>query len=127
MSIARNGLFLYGANMVTMISGYLFWFVITKLIGSHSAEMIGLTSSTIALSTLFSTVALLGIPAAIQRFIGKHFFENDFASISALLRTSLILVFSVSVSMSLIILSLGSQVMSFTKLSWDLLVVSMLI
>jgi len=76
MDVAKSGLYIFSANILSMFIGYLFWILLSKLTGSQAAEMIGYVSSAVAFSTVISTISLLGIPLAVQRFIGKAYAEK---------------------------------------------------
>ena len=126
MSVAKSGLYIFGANFLNLFSGYLFWVLLSRFAGSQGPEMIGYVSSAVAFSTVISTISLLGIPLAVQRFIGKAYAEKKTILISSFFATSLIIVLITSISASAIIIIFHEQVMSFTKFSWQFLAASVI-
>jgi len=126
MDVAKSGLYIFSANILSMFIGYLFWILLSKLTGSQAAEMIGYVSSAVAFSTVISTISLLGIPLAVQRFIGKAYAEKKSILISSFFVISLIIVSITSISASTIIIVLREQVILFTKFSWEFLVASVI-
>jgi len=74
---------------VSMFSGYVFWFIMSKL---STTEVIGTASALVSLVAIFSTVATLGVPSGVQRFLGRSFSEQKIHESNALVRSSLVLV-----------------------------------
>jgi len=62
----RNSLFLMGSTAIMAAVGFFFWIVAARL---YSQEAIGLAGSLISMSTLLATVATLGFPATLIRFL----------------------------------------------------------
>lgn len=124
MSIGRSGLYIYISNMLNMVFGYVFWLLVANFTGAEGPASVGVVSATISFSTMMSSVLLLGTPFGIQRFIGKEYAQNDFASISSLLASSMSLVLVLSILASVIILAFGQQAILLTKLPWEFLIAS---
>jgi O-antigen/teichoic acid export membrane protein len=72
--VAKGALFIYIETLVSMGSGYIFWFIMSKI---SNPEAIGLSSTIISFTVIFSTLASIGIPLGVQRFLGKSFLHND--------------------------------------------------
>src|SRR5437879_8055838 len=100
MSVAKSGLYIFGANILNMFFGYLFCVLLSNFAGSQGPEMIGYVSSVVAFSTVISTISLLGIPMAVQRFIGKAYPEKNSTLISSFFGTSFVIVLITSISAS---------------------------
>jgi O-antigen/teichoic acid export membrane protein len=127
IEVGRNGVYIYIANMLNMILGYLFWILIAKFMGIDSASSIGTVSGAISFSTLLVSITLFGIPTGIQRFIGKSYVDRDMKSISSLIASSLILIVSISLLASIGIIAFEGRIISITKLSPELLVGSIIL
>ena len=71
-----------------MIYGYAFWYILSKI---TTPDVIGISSSLISLAVIFISIASIGIPIGVQRFLGKMFLERKFEDISVFVRTSLLI------------------------------------
>jgi O-antigen/teichoic acid export membrane protein len=76
--VGKGALFIYLETLVSMGSGYIFWIILSKI---STPNAIGISSTIVSLITIFSTIASIGIPQGVQRFLGKSFSEkkNDVA------------------------------------------------
>src|SRR2546427_3632473 len=72
-----------------MFSGYAFWFIMSKL---TTSEIIGTTSALVSLATIFSTLAAIGVPSGVQRFLGRIFSEQKIEDANVFVKASLVLV-----------------------------------
>lgn len=88
LQIGRGAAFLYIENISTMIYGYAFWYILSKI---TTPDVIGISSSLISLAVIFTSIASIGIPIGSQRFLGKMFIERKFEDISLFVRTSLLI------------------------------------
>lgn len=82
-------MFLYIENAVTMAYGYFFWFILSRI---TTADVIGISSSLISISTIFVALSCVGIPLGSQRFLGKLFMENRLEDAKVVIFDSLLLV-----------------------------------
>lgn len=87
--MAKGATYLYLETLIAMLSGYIFWIVMSKL---ASPEVIGTSSALVSLAVIFMTAATIGIPAGIQRFLAKSFAEQKIDDAKIYLRSSLILI-----------------------------------
>jgi len=78
------------------------WFVLTKI---TTSEIIGISSTVVAIATIFFTGATIGTPIGIRRFLGKSFAEDKLEDFKIFVKASLILV-SVGILVSSIIILL---------------------
>ncbi|TLX79335.1 MAG: hypothetical protein E6L00_08210, partial [Thaumarchaeota archaeon] len=79
-----------------MCSGYVFWFVISKITTAEiskitTTEIIGNSAAVISLATIFATIATIGVPTGVQRFLGKNFSEEKLENVKVYLKVSLFL------------------------------------
>ncbi|MGI0021275.1 MAG: hypothetical protein ACRD9Q_00295 [Nitrososphaeraceae archaeon] len=72
-----------------MFSGYAFWFVMSRL---TTSDIIGTASTLVSLATIFSVVAIIGVPTGVQRFLAKIFSEQKIQDARVFIRASLVLV-----------------------------------
>jgi O-antigen/teichoic acid export membrane protein len=93
-TIGKGAAYVYIENIATMISGYTFWIIMSKLI---SPEIIGISSSIVSFSGILTIIAALGIPTGIQRFLGRSFSEENIAEAKRYVNISIVLV-SIGVS-----------------------------
>jgi len=72
--VIRGGLWLYARSLANNITGYAYWFLVSRIAG---AEALGLSSATVSLATLISGILALGVPTALQRFLGMALGRKD--------------------------------------------------
>ena len=65
--VVRGGFWLYLRSLVNNFSGFIYWMVLSAMGG---AEIIGLTSATVALAGMVSSSLSLGVEAGVRRFVG---------------------------------------------------------
>jgi len=71
---ARGALYLYLGSIVTMVFGYLYWAIVSKMV---TPDAVGLASTTVSIAMLVSCLTIFGVPIGIQRFLGKAFGNRD--------------------------------------------------
>ena len=81
--------FIFIESLVALISGYLLWITLTKI---ATPEIIGTSSTVISISIIFSTIATIGIPVGVSRFLAKGFYERRIEEVKIFVKNSLILV-----------------------------------
>lgn len=72
--VARASMYLYLSTIVSQVSGYLFWLVMTGLIG---AEGLGYVAALSSLSSLLASLISLGTGQALTRYIGECYGRNE--------------------------------------------------
>lgn len=82
-----------------MFSAYVFWLILSKI---TTPEVIGTSSAVVSLSTIFTTVVIIGVPTGVQRFLGKSFSEQRFEDTRVFVKASLIMV-----SLPIVVCSIG--------------------
>jgi len=78
--VVRGGLWLYIDSILIYAIGYIYWLIISRIGG---ASIVGYASTTISLANIIQTIALLGIPIGLQRFIGKTFGEKNYSELKS--------------------------------------------
>lgn len=71
--LGRGAAYIYIQIVVSAISAYVFWLIMTQL---TSSAVIGTLSAIIAITEILSSFALIGIQDSVQRFLGKTFSER---------------------------------------------------
>ncbi len=71
-----------------MLFGYIFWLIMSKI---TTPQVIGVSSTVVSLGAIFATVANIGIPIGVQRFLGKSFSERKLSDAKVYVKTSLLL------------------------------------
>lgn len=92
-----------------------------------SPESIGISSAIISLTTIFSTVASIGIPMGIQRFLGKSFSDNNRETTRAFVKSSFILTLFGMISVSIIFILLQTWLYQTFNLDFPLLILSIIL
>ena len=62
--VARESIFIYGANLIASLTGFLYWVVAAKIV---SSEVLGTASTIISLTNITITISTLGLGTAILR------------------------------------------------------------
>ncbi len=87
--VGKGAAYVYIETVISMISGYVFWFVMAKI---TTSEIIGISSTIVSLATIFITIVTIGIPNGVQRFLGKSFFEQKIEDAKVFVKASLFLI-----------------------------------
>ncbi len=107
-----------------MGSGYIFWFIMSKI---STPETIGISSTIISLTVIFSTIASIGIPMGVQRFLGKSFLENNLDVTKKFVKASFILTSLGIIAVSMIFILLQSWLYQTFSLDFSLLILSLIL
>jgi O-antigen/teichoic acid export membrane protein len=124
LAIGRGAIYLYLQFLASIISGYVFWILLTRF---TTTETIGNLALIISLADIFANIAILGIPDGIQRFLAKSFSEKKLADARVLVRISLTLLFGGIVVSSVILLFFNGWFLNVFGISFDLIVIINLI
>src|SRR5207248_6579176 len=87
-TVVKGAAYIYVETIVAMVSGYIFWLIISRI---TTSQVIGSSSAVVSLGTIFSIAAGLGIPSGIQRFLGKSFSDHNQEEIKILAKASLLM------------------------------------
>jgi len=71
--LGRGAVYIYIQFIISAISGYFFWLIMTQV---TTSAVIGSLSVVIATTEILSSVAIVGLPDSLQRFLGKSFYER---------------------------------------------------
>jgi O-antigen/teichoic acid export membrane protein len=122
--VAKGALFIYIETLVSMGSGYIFWFILSKI---ASPETIGISSTIISLTVIFSTIASIGIPLGVQRFLGKSFMENNIDVTKKYVKASFNLTSLGLIVVSIVFILLQSWLYQAFSLDFSLLILSVIL
>jgi O-antigen/teichoic acid export membrane protein len=87
-SLGRGAGYIFIETVIGFISGYLLWLILARL---TTPEIIGTSSAVVSLASIFTTVAALGVPTGVSRFLARFFHEKDLESATIFVKVSLIL------------------------------------
>ncbi len=119
-NVAKGAAFLYVESIVSMLSGYIFWLLISKF---TTPQTIGASSAVVSLSAIFSILAGLGVQTGVVRFLGKSFSSNKMGDARLYIISSLIItVLGIVVFTTVIFLSFNWLSLAF-KIDSNLLIV----
>jgi len=62
--VARESIYIYGANLIASLTGFLYWVIAAKIV---SSEVLGTASTIISLTNITVTISTLGLGTAILR------------------------------------------------------------
>ena len=116
--VVRGGLWLYLRSLVNNLSGFIYWGAISAIGG---AEIVGLTSATVALASVVSGLLSLGEGAGVQRFVGACRGRGDEEGVSNYFWSTVLFRIITFVPTGLVMMTLGLLGLSFGGLSSDML------
>ena len=87
-AVGRGAAFIYIETVTSMVFGYVFWIVMSKI---SSTDVIGASSAVISFASIIAVIANIGIPTGIQRFLGKSFSEQLTNDTKKLIESGIIL------------------------------------
>jgi O-antigen/teichoic acid export membrane protein len=122
--VGRGALFIYFETLISMFSGFVFWIIMSKV---STPNAIGISSTMVSLVTIFSTIASIGIPLGIQRFLGKSFSEKKENIAKEFVKASFILSSLGILACSIVFLLLHERFYQLFNLDFSLLVVSIIL
>jgi len=111
--VVRGGLWLFIDSILIYSIGYIYWLIISRIGG---ASIVGYASTTTSLATIIQTIALLGIPAGIQRFIGKTLGEKSYSELKSYFASSITFATIILTSTSILIYFLLQPLHTITHL-----------
>lgn len=122
--IGRGAAFIYIETVTSMVFGYIFWIVMSKI---SSTDVIGESSAAISFAGIIAVIANLGIPTGIQRFLGKSFSEQRSNDVKKLIQSGIILSTLGVVVCIIVILFLKPQLDVVFRIDSNLLVIAMVL
>jgi len=123
-TVGRGAAYIYIETIASIISGYVFWIIMSKI---TTTETIGISSTVVSFAAIVAVIANIGIPTGIQRFIGKSFSENNLDDVKGFVITSLILVCMGIVTCGGLILIIQSWLPGTFGFDYGLVIISILL
>lgn len=122
--VGRGAAYIYIETIASMISGYIFWIIMSKI---TTTEIIGISSALISFTGIVTVIASIGIPTGVQRFIGRSFSEKKLDEAKTLMTTSLLLLCIGIVACSIIIVIIQNSIYGIFGFDFGLMIISILI
>jgi len=116
--VVRGGLWLYLRDLVNTLSGFIYWMIISAIGG---AEIIGLTSATVALAGIVSGFLSLGEATGVRRFVGACKGRGDKEGVANYFWSTTLFRIATFVPVGLVMIVLGLLGLSFGGLDSDML------
>ena len=116
--VVRGGLWLYLRSIVNNLSGFIYWMAISAIGG---AEIVGLTSATIAFAGIVTSFLSLGEEMGVQRFVGECRGRGDVEGATNYFWTTTLFRIATFTPVGLAMIVLGLFGASFGSLSNDVL------
>jgi len=124
LEVGKGGAYVYFETISSMVLGYAFWFIMTKI---STSEVIGISSAMISLATIFTSIVTLGIPNGVQRFLGISFAENRIEEAKVYVKSSILLISFGIITTVAIILIAQSWLSDTFKITHNLIIVAILL
>ena len=122
-TFGRGAAYIYIETIAALISGYIFWVIISKI---TTSETIGISSTLISLAGIVTVVASIGIPTGVQRFIGKSFGDKKLDEAKTLVSVALFLVCMGIAACSIVILIAQNWIHSIYDFDLELILIAIL-
>ena len=88
-TFGRGAAYIYIEVIASLISGYIFWIIMSKI---TTSETIGISSTLFSMAGIVAVIASIGIPTGVQRFLGKSFSDKKLDEAKTLVSVALFLV-----------------------------------
>ena len=122
-TLGRGAAYIYIETIASLISGYIFWIIMSKI---TTSETIGISSTLVSLAGIVAVVANIGIPTGVQRFIGKSFSEKKLDEAKTLVAVALLLICMGISACSIVILVAQNWIHEIFDFDLDLLLIAIL-
>jgi O-antigen/teichoic acid export membrane protein len=119
----KGATYLYIENIGTMIGGYIFWLILSKL---TTTDIIGISSTVMSLAYIFSIVAAMDISISVPRFLGKNFSEQKLEDAKVFVKAALLLTSIGIAASSIVILASHNWIYDNFKIDFNLIIVTIL-
>lgn len=124
LEFGKGAAYLYIETITAMFSGYLFWLILSRI---TTTEIIGTSSAVVSFATIFITVATIGVPNGVQRFLGKSFFEKKIQDSKVSVKASTLIVSIGIVGSSVLILVTKDWILNVFRIDFSLVAISLLL
>jgi O-antigen/teichoic acid export membrane protein len=88
-TMGKNATYLYVESIIAMVAGYVLWLFLSSL---SSPDVIGIASTVVSLSVIFSQIVDIHVSVGGVRFLGKSFAEGNLEDVKLLVTACLIIV-----------------------------------
>ena len=122
-TVGRGAAYLYIESISALISGYIFWIIMSKI---TTSETIGISSTLFSLAGIVAVVASIGIPTGVQRFIGKSFSDKKLDEAKTLVSVALFLVCMGIAACSIVILIAQNWIHGIFDFDLELILIAIL-
>ena len=122
-TFGRGAAYIYIETIAALISGYIFWIIMSKI---TTSETIGISSTLISLAGIVTVVASIGIPTGIQRFIGKSFSDKKLDEAKTFVSVALFLVGMGIAACSIVILITQNWIYEIFDFDLELILIAIL-
>lgn len=118
--VGKGVIYLYIQLISSMISGYVFYILLTRI---TTTEIIGTFSLVISISEIFANIAIIGMPDSIQRFLGKSILQNKLSDAKVFVKISLVYLSLGILTSSAIIIIIRDWLSNVFGISFNLIIV----
>jgi O-antigen/teichoic acid export membrane protein len=122
--IGRGAAYIYIETIASLISGYIFWLIMSKL---TSSEVIGTSSTVVTFATIVAVTAGLGITTGMQPFIAKSLSEKKIEDAKIYFISCLLLVCIGIFVCCISVLIAGNWIAKSFGIEFDLILIAILL
>lgn len=122
LRIGKNASYVYMDIIIAMTVGYLLWILLSRLI---PPDLIGLASTVISFSTVFSIIADLGVSRGSTIFLGKNILHGNVEEAKSVVTASMLIVVTGIIAVGLSIFFFRTFI--FPDFSSEIILISILI
>src|SRR4030095_5413428 len=122
-TVGRGAAYIYIESIASLISGYIFWIIMSKI---TTSETIGISSALISFASIVSVIANMGVPTGVQRFLGKSFSEKKLDEAKKMVLVALFLICMGIAACSLTIVIVQNWIQDVFEFDLPLLLIAIL-
>lgn len=122
-TVGRGAAYIYIETIASLISGYIFWIIISKI---TTTETIGISSTLISFAGIVSVIANIGVPTGVQRFLGRSFSEKKLEEAKKMVLVAMILICMGIAACSLTIVLIQNWIQDVFDFDLPLLLIALL-
>ena len=122
-TVGRGAAYIYIESIASLISGYIFWIIMSKI---TTSETIGISSTLISFASIVSVIASIGVPTGVQRFLGKSFSEKKLDEAKKIVSVALFLICIGIAACALTIIIVQSWIENIFEFDLTLLLIAIL-
>ena len=122
-AVGRGAAYIYIETIASLISGYIFWIIVSKI---TTSEIIGISSALISFAGIVSVIANIGVPAGVLRFLGRSFSEKKLDEAKKTVLVALLLICMGIAACSLTIVIVQNWIQNIFDFDLPLLLIAIL-